>query len=144
MRYPLWGLIGCAALAAACKKDDGARFVPFDRLCPQRAEAICAARASCCDDTPKTCVADESARCKDARARFEDESDLVYDSELAAERLDEETAALDACEGPFALGRYFQGALAEGEDCERAAQCESDHCGDDTGVCEASSSDLCE
>lgn len=137
-------MCGCALLWVGCEKNHGDPFLTFAELCPSRAEDICAARLStCCDGDAeacdqKACLDEETALCDEQRAHFADEIELEYDSERAARVAAEQRAALDVGDGPFPLGRFFEGALAEGKSCERDAQCESDDCDEATHVCAGS------
>ena len=139
---PLKATLALLPLLCACKGQSDS-FLTFGELCVSRSQDICSARAwSCCDEDEGTCdqeacVARERMVCAEARARFADESELNYDSKQAALLAAEQRLALDDGESPFPLGRFFQGTLAEGERCERDAQCESDYCGADSAVCES-------
>lgn len=118
--------------------DDEKPFLPLDELCPRVAADICAARESCaCEAGIDDCEKDELARCKGQSAAFEADDDLDYYAPGAASRADEQVQALEACEPPFPLGRFFEHTRGEGDECERDAHCESGSCNPDTLRCNA-------
>jgi hypothetical protein len=122
------GLAGC--------KDKEEPFLPLPELCPRLAEDICAARALCCEPAPdaSACVQAERAQCEPAQNAFAGEEGL-YDSPLAARWLSTQRDALDACDPPLPLGRFFKGARSDGADCERDTQCRSGRCDVETQTC---------
>jgi hypothetical protein len=135
-KYAFW-LCGCVALAA-CKDDEF--ILGFDQLCPLRAESICSARASCCDEAAVApdCVEQETNACSAERDRIAGlEAELTYDSSAASFTLDDEQSALTQCGAPFPLPSFFEGARALDEPCTRDTHCASGHCGTESGVCES-------
>jgi hypothetical protein len=132
VHWSLWAL--CIAPLLGCK-DEGKPFLPADELCPRLVADICAARERCECEASGNCPRDELARCETQAALFEGDDDLVYDAEQAASVAAEQARALEACEPPFALGRFYDGTRAEGADCERDALCESGSCDPDAQIC---------
>lgn len=123
-------------LLAGCK-DEGKPFLPLPELCPRVAAEICSARERCeCEAQSGNCVRDEQRRCEAQSEIFEDEGDL-YDSVSAARVIQEQAAALDLCDPPFPVGRFFESTGAEGDSCESDAQCESASCDLDAQICNA-------
>lgn len=133
-----WSLLALhAALLVGCK-DEGKPFLGLKDLCPRVAADICSARERCaCEAVDGNCAKDERARCEEQRAIFAVDDDLDYYSVHAARVVQEQAAALELCDPPFPLGRFFEHVRAEGDACERDAQCESGSCDPDAQICEA-------
>lgn len=125
----LVGALGC--------KDDGPAFLSLGELCRRHADDVCSAREDCCDASPSTssCQAAAEDSCVTQRRALEKETGLDYDSEQASRVLSQQRGALDECAAPFAIGRYFSGTRGEGSACARDAECESDVCDREQGVC---------
>jgi hypothetical protein len=94
---------------AGCSKDDGGPFLSLFSLCPERSEAICAARSFSCDEEQRdpACQKHEVALCEDELKTIVDDADREYYAPTAARVRNEEQAALDNDEPPFPLARYF-------------------------------------
>lgn len=122
-------LLGC--------KDEGKPFLPANELCERVAADICRARELCECEADGDCARDELKRCQEQSALFEGDDDLTYDAEHAASVAEEQARALEACDPPLALGRFYEGTRAEGDACERDALCESGSCDLDMQICNA-------
>jgi hypothetical protein len=141
----IWLGISGIALGACAEKGDP--FLTFGELCARRAEDVCAARtAPCCEvESTDDCVEQETRACETLRKHIAKvESTLRYDSQVAARVAAEQRQALDQCEPPFPLTRFFEGTRDEGSACERDTQCTSGVCGADSQACEsAEGPELC-
>jgi hypothetical protein len=131
-------------LLGACR-EKGEAFLGITELCPRRAEQICSALESCCEGGEGTsCVKRETDACEALRKQIGNETGLQYQSEHASDVTNEQAAALDNCEAPYPVQRYFKNTRADGETCDRDTQCESGLCGSDSEVCErAEEASLC-
>jgi hypothetical protein len=123
----LLGSFGC--------EDGGPAFMSLDELCVQHAESVCSAREACCEAAPSRteCEAAEQSNCvalRDAKAK-----PASYDSAHAAQVRADELAVLDRCGAPFSVGRFFDGVSELGDACESNAQCASDRCDLEQGLC---------
>jgi hypothetical protein len=135
VRWSLFALL--AALLVSCN-DEEKPFLPLNELCPRVAADICAARERCaCEAGIDNCEKEELARCKEQSEVFKAEVDLTYQADDAVSVANEQVQALEACEPPFPLGRFFEDTRSEGEECERDAYCESGSCDPDTQRCNA-------
>jgi hypothetical protein len=131
---------------ASCSKNDQ-HFLSIQELCPQRSEAICAARSFTCDDEQRdpACQQHEQELCEQELELLLTEEEREYYAPHAADVRNDEQAALDEGEPPFPLARYLELGLAPEEECARHSQCELGFCDPETGLCgEAPEILLCE
>lgn len=142
-------LAALLSLAAGCNDDPA--FLPLPKLCEERSQAICSARASSCEfeegeeEDDATCQSRVLELCNAESAPYLDEPQLTYDSVIAIKVREEEQAALDAGDAPFPIARFFVGGFAIGDDCERDSQCETGLCDQDTQQCvESPETTLCD
>ncbi|MDB4976234.1 MAG: hypothetical protein JWN48_4575 [Myxococcaceae bacterium] len=127
-----------------CGEDEA--FLSLASLCTERASDVCAAQngGCCAPSDPATCEAAGVARCMAEQDLVTAESGRRYDSVAAARQAQLARSLMSQCMPAPALSSYFQGGLAPGSACERAAQCESGACsGQPLGCVEPAAPALC-
>jgi hypothetical protein len=140
----LSGVCVLGVLLGACREKGGS-FLGMTELCPRRAEQICSALESCCEGGEgRGCLKRETDACEALRKQIGKETGVTYQSEHASDVTNDQALALDNCEAPYPLQRYFTNTRPDGEACERDTQCWSGLCGSESEVCEsADEASLC-